>query len=316
MTGPLLVTGGTGLLGSAVRQAAPRAIVLSRGDGDLRDFGIVQRIFAELRPAKVLHLAAAVGGVKEHAASNSRFFEDNVLINASVLTVARQARVPKLVSLLSSCAFPMFEDRAATEHDLHTAAPYEGNGGYGYAKRMLDLHTCLAAREERLDWSTLTPVTMYGPHDSFDPQSGHVVGSLIHRCWEAKTRGTPYAVWGSGRAVRQFVFVRDVARLLLNSMDRSLGPTTTIVAPDEGITIKCLAEMIAQAMAYAGPIVFDGAQPEGVLIKRLRSTQFSAQFPGFQFTNLQAGLSETVRWFTNHREPTADELHIQPSLCP
>lgn len=85
--------------------------------------------------------------------------------------------------------------------------------------------------------------------------------------------------------------------------------------PDEGITIKTLAESIAQAMAYSGPILFDRTQPEGVLVKRLRSGHFTSQFPGFQFTGLQEGLTETVRWFVSHREQTADEGRVQPSLC-
>lgn len=315
MTGPLLVTGGTGLLGSAIREVYPHARFLSRADGDLRDIGAAHRIFSEIRPAKVLHLAARVGGVKDNAAHNSRFFEENALINTAVLAAARQARVPTVISLLSSCAFPLFKERPTTESDLQTALPYDGNAGYGYAKRMLDLHTRLAAAEEGMRWSTMTPVTMYGPNDSFDPERGHVVGSLIRRCWEAKTQGTPYTVWGSGRAVRQFLFVRDAARLVLDGLDRSLGPETTIVAPDEGITIKTLAESIAQAMNYTGPIVFDRNQPEGVLVKRLHSTKFSSQFPGFQFTPLQEGLTETVRWFMSHRAQMEGERHGEPSLC-
>jgi nucleoside-diphosphate-sugar epimerase len=112
------------------------------------------------------------------------------------------------------------------------------------------------------------------------------------------------------------VFVRDLVRLLLNAVDHPIGSTTTIVAPDEGITIKALAESIAQAMAYTGPIVFDSTQPEGVLVKRLSSTHFSSQFPTFRFTPLHTGLSETVQWFVSHYVPTADEHRHEPSLCP
>ncbi len=307
MTGPLVVTGGTGLVGSVIRQVVPHAVFLSSADGDLRDIGVADRLFSELRPCSVLHLAARVGGVKENAAHNAAFFEDNALINTVVLSAARRARVPKLISLLSSCAFPLFAERATTESDLQSSAPYQGNGGYGYAKRMLDVHTRLVATEEGFDWSSLTPVTMYGPHDSFDTESGHVVGSLIRRCWEAKSHGTPFNVWGSGHAVRQFVFVRDVARLLLERLEKPHGSATTIVAPDDGLTIKSLAESVAHALNYTGPIQFDPAQPEGVRVKRVRSATFAAQFPNFCFTPLQTGLSETVQWFVSHREL---------SLCP
>jgi GDP-L-fucose synthase len=199
----------------------------------------------------------------------------------------------------------MFSDRATTEEDLLAALPYDGNAGYGHAKRMLDLQTRMAAKEEGLAWTTLTPVTMYGPHDSFDSEHAHVVGSLIQRCWSAKTTGAPYVVWGSGRAVRQFVFARDVARVALDAIERPRESTTTIIAADAGITIQSLAEAIAGVMEYTGPILFDQNQPEGVLIKRLQSTCFASRFPGFQFTDLREGLTETVHWFVQRGSAAA-----------
>lgn len=315
MTGPLLVTGGTGLLGSAIRKIRPDAIFLSRADGDLRDRSIAHRLLEEIRPGQVLHLAGLVGGVKANAANNSRFFEDNALINTAVLSSARSLKIQRLVSLLSSCAFPLFAERATTEDDLQTAIPYDGNAGYGYAKRMLDLHTRLVANEEGWKWTTLTPVTMYGPQDSYDPEGGHVVGSLIRRCWSAKTSGTPYVVWGSGRAVRQFVFVDDVARIALDAIQRDLDSTTTIIAPDAGMTIQTLAETIASVMGYTGPIVFDRTQPEGVLVKRLHSRTFSSRFPDFRFTSLRAGLDTTIRWFVAQSTVGDKASHGIPPLC-
>lgn len=300
MTGPLLVTGGSGLLGSAIRKIRPDAIFLSRADGDLRDRSVAQRLLGEIRPAQVIHLAGLVGGVKANAANNCRFFEDNALINTAVLSAARTLRIQRLVSFLSSCAFPLFRNRATSEEDLQASLPYDGNAGYGYAKRMLDTHTRLVAQEEGWMWTTLTPVTLYGPQDSFDPESGHVVGSLIRRCWAAKTAGAPYVVWGSGRAVRQFVFVDDVAKIAVDTVQRNLDSVTTIIAPDAGITIHTLANTIARLMGYTGPIVFDRNQPEGVLVKRLHSMTFSSRYPDCRFTSLKHGLEATVRWFIEH----------------
>jgi|GEM_PF-560342 len=311
MTGPLLVTGGSGLLGSAVRELCPEAVFLTSADGDLRRHDVAKTLLEEIRPSKLLHLAGLVGGVKANAGQNSRFLEYNALINLSVLSAARELRIPRLVSILSSCAFPMFSDRATTEEDLLAALPYDGNAGYGHAKRMLDLHTRMAAKEEGLAWTTLTPVTMYGPHDSFDSERAHVVGSLIQRCWRAKTTGAPYVVWGSGRAVRQFVFARDVARVALDAIERPRESTTTIIAADSGITIRSLAEAIASVLEYTGPILFDQNQPEGVLIKRLQSTCFASRFPAFQFTDLRKGLTETVHWLVQ-RASAAETVGATP----
>ncbi|KAF4516286.1 hypothetical protein B566_EDAN000527 [Ephemera danica] len=310
MTGPLVVTGGTGLLGSAIRKIHPDAVFLSRADGDLRDRSVAQQLLEKIRPSHVIHLAGLVGGVKANAANNSRFFEENVQINAAVLSAARSLEIQSLVSVLSSCAFPLFVGRATTEDDLQSAFPYDGNAGYGYAKRMLDLHTRLVAKDTGWKWTTLTPVTLYGPQDSCDSESGHVVGALISRCWAAKLSGDPFVVWGSGRAVRQFVFVDDVAKIAVEAVQRGRDSTTTIIAPDEGITIQTLAETIASVLGYSGPIVFDRSQPEGVLVKRLHSMTFSERFPDCRFTSLRAGLEATVRWFRVAISMTRTQTHV------
>lgn len=306
MTGPLLVTGGSGLLGQAVRRLRPDALFLSTRDGDLRDRSVAERLMQDIRPSQILHLAGVVGGVKANAADNARFLEDNILINSAVLSAARRLQVPRLTTMLSSCAFPLYADRATTETDLQSAMPYAGNGGYAHAKRTLDLQVWLAAKETGLAWNSLTPVTMYGPHDSFDLESGHVVGALIRRCHDAQTHGTSFTVWGTGRAVRQFVYVDDVARLALHALAGDWGPGTTIVTPDEGISIAHLARTIGQVMDYPDSIIFDATQPEGVPVKRLLSTAFEKRFPGVQFTSLTDGLTETVRWFLRREQDQSD----------
>ena len=300
MTGPLLVTGGSGLLGQAVRRLNPDAVFLSSQDGDLRDRSVAERLLQSIRPGRILHLAGVVGGVKANAADNARFLEENALINTAVLSAARRLRVPRLTTMLSSCAFPFYTDRPTTEADLQSAVPYDGNAGYAHAKRTLALHIELASKEAGLSWNSLTPVTMYGPHDSFDLESGHVVGALIRRCHDAQTQGRAFTVWGNGQAIRQFAYVDDVAHLALKALEGSWGPGTTIVTPDEGISISHLAHTIGRVMGYTRPIVFDPTQPEGVPVKRLRSESFDDRFPGTRFTTLEEGLTATVQWFLNH----------------
>lgn len=307
MTGPLLVTGGTGLLGSAILALRPDAVCLSQADGDLRDRSHAERLFNDIRPGQVLHLAALVGGVQANAVRNGQFFEDNLLINTNVLAAARRMRVPRLVTALSSCAFSFYPDRPTAEADLHQGTPFDGNMGYASAKRMLNLHIHLASRDHGCAWTSLTPVSMYGPYDNFDLQDGHVVGSLIHRCWLAKHEKTPLVVWGSGEAIRQFVFVKDVARLMVSALTNESAPDTVIVAPDAGVTIRVLAQLIAKALRFNGPIQYDGSKPEGVRVKRLSSRSFQTRFKEFRFTDLEEGLQETVGWFeaTMEREKDA-----------
>lgn len=292
------------MLGRALRRLCPNAVFISSHECDLRDRGQVIRLFDRIRPTQIIHLAARLGGVKANAQWNVDLFESNLQINATVLSVARQCRIPRLIAVLSSCAFPLFDHRPSTESDLHAESPYAGNFGYAVAKRYLDLHVRLVAQEENLLWSSLTPVTMYGPHDNVDLDTGHVIGSLVHRCWLAKRDESELTVWGSGQAIRQFVYVDDIARLLLLTLDRDSTAETVIVAPDHGITIYSLAQSVARAMDYKGPIRFDTSQPEGVRVKRLQSGRFKQVFPGFSFTPFMEGLHATVDWFlsTQHQE--------------
>jgi GDP-L-fucose synthase len=295
--GPLLVTGGTGLLGHALRPLCPDAVFVSSHECDLRERRDVVKLFQDVRPSQVVHLAARVGGVKANAERNVELLESNAAINAAVLSVARECRVRRLIAVLSSCAFSLYEERPSTESDLHAELPYQANLGYGFAKRLLDVHVRLVAQDKGLSWTSIAPVTMYGPHDHFDPEAGHVIGALFQRCWHAKQTGQALTVWGSGEAVRQFVFVSDIARLLVAMLAHEPIAETVIVAPDGGLTIRALAEAVARAMQYEGPIRYDTSQPEGVRVKRLHSERFQKAFPTFTFTRLEDGLQETVRWF-------------------
>lgn len=306
MRAEILVTGGSGLLGNAVQKLLPGAFFADSKVCDLRDVGAVERLFETRRPAKVLHLAAVVGGVKSNAERNAEMFAQNVLINTNVLSTAQKHKVSRLVSVLSTCTFPP-SDRPCNEKDLHSGMPYEGNAGYGYSKRMLDVQTRLIAKDSGLRFSTVTPVTMFGPHDDWDPENGHVISALIRKCVAAKEEKSEFSVWGSGEAVRQFVYCEDVARVLVQELERFDGPGTMIVAPDRGITIQALAHRIAETVGFGGKIHFDRSKPEGQRVKVVESLCFGNRYPGFSFTPLEEGFRRTVAWFLEHRD--AAEAH-------
>ena len=301
----LLVTGAGGLLGSSLRKLCPTAVCVTRTDCDLRDLAQVTVLLGDMQPARVLHLAGRVGGVRSNADHNADLFTDNVLINTNVLSAAQRTGVSRLISVLASCAFAVIPDRPSTEEDLHVGMPYEGNLGYGCAKRMLDLHTKLLWQQYGCRFSTIAPVTMYGPNDNFDLEHGHVIGALIHKVIRAKERAEALVVWGSGQAIRQFVFVDDVARLLLRLVDSFSGPETVIIAPDPGLTIRELVDKLVGLAHFDGPVVFDLSKPEGVRVKQLGSQRFTERFPEFRFTPIEEGLAETVDWYVKHAAGTA-----------
>lgn len=290
----LLVTGGTGLLGTALKEFCPEATFVSSADYDLRDISQTKKMFQDVRPVVVFHLAAKVGGVKKNALYNADLMTENLQINSNVLSIAAQSGVQKLFSFLSSCAFATYPNRPSTENDLHIGMPFEGNQGYGWSKRVLDLHTQLISKQYHVAYSTITPVTMYGPGDNWDLDGGHVVASLIRKSLKAREDGTDLEIWGSGEAIRQFIFVKDVARFLLSSIDINKGSQTMIVAADGGISIKELASTIANVVGFQGRLLFDVNKPEGQKVKVLRSERFEKFFSNFQFTPLTQGLQETV----------------------
>lgn len=300
MSGKILVTGGGGLLGHALKELCPEAVYVTRRDADLTDIRQTRSLFETVKPEQVLHLAAQVGGVKKNAVANADLFSVNAQINTNVLSTAKECRVSRLVSVLSSCAFNIYTDRASTEDDLHGGMPFHGNLGYGYAKRMIDIQTRLLWEQSACRFSSVTPVTMYGPHDNWDPESDHVLGALIHKCRAAKERGGPLEVWGSGNAVRQFVYSRDVAQLLLRALKFFNGPETVILAADRGITIRELAAAVARSMDFRGEIIFDRSKPEGQLLRVMESRHFSENFSDFKFTPFEQGLRETVAWFNDN----------------
>ncbi len=297
MRSKILVTGSGGLLGYALKELLPEAVFVTSRDFDLVDICNVKRLFDEAKPAHVIHLAAKVGGVKKNASSNADLFTANIQINTNVLNVAQEHQVSRLISVLSSCAFPTYIEHPSTESDLHADMPFKGNLGYGYSKRMLDIQTKLLWEQYGSHFSTITPATMYGPNDNWDLESGHVVGSLVHKCYLAKQRSKPFTVWGSGNAVRQFVYSYDIAQLIIQALGVFNGPETLIVTPDSGNTIKDLVSVIAEAMDFTGEIIFDQMKPEGQLVRRLESRSFKDQFPNFHFTSLKQGLALTAAWF-------------------
>jgi len=302
MNRKILVTGGGGLLGSALKARCPEASYVTSRDFDLRRFDETEKMFHDMKPTHVIHLAANVGGVKKNAEENATLFSDNVMINANVLDLAARKGVKRLISILSSCCFQIYADRPSTEDDLHAGLPFAGNLGYGYAKRMLDIQSKLISEQFKLQFSTITPATMMGPHDNWDLESGHVVAAIIHRAFIAKQKNEPLTVWGSGNAVRQFIFSDDVARLLVSELDQFRGPENMIVTADEGITIRELVLMIAELMKFDGKIIFDKSKPEGQLKRVLKSNSFKQRYPDFHFTSMRNSLKSTIDWFLeNHK---------------
>ncbi len=183
----LLVTGGSGLLGSAFKKVSD-AKFPTRDAMDLKDRKEVFSYFYSFRPKTVIHLAGKVGGVKANTLQVSDFYSDNSLINNNIIDACVKYKIPKLVCCLSTCIYPdeKYATYPLTEDQLHNGPPHDSNFGYAYAKRMVDIQLKAANQQHGYEYISVIPNNMYGEHDNFDLENGHVIPSLIRKIWEAK----------------------------------------------------------------------------------------------------------------------------------
>lgn len=295
----VLVTGGRGLVGSALKATQPAGIAVeyaASGDADLRDGAATQALFERMRPTHVIHLAARVGGVKANMEQVGSFFLDNVLINANVLECARRTGVARLVSTLSSCIYPDGAPLPLNENDLHRGEPHGSNFGYAYAKRMLEVQSRAYRQQFGTDYICIIPNNLYGPDDNFDLESGHVIPAMIHKIHAAAQGGPPPVLWGDGSPLREFTFSHDLATALWWAIEHCREPLLNVGTSEE-VSIRRTAEVICDAVGYdAGKVVWDTSRPAGQLRKPMDTSRFRS-LSNQKFTPLVDGIRRTVDWY-------------------
>lgn len=300
------VTGGGGLVGSALRELVTNGTVedewlfTSSKEVDLLDYHQVESYVRRHRVDTVIHLAARVGGLYYNTQHNPDMFIDNTIMNINVARACHRCRVRKVISCLSTCVFPdrRRELGVLREEDLHEGPPHPSNSGYAYAKRGLDVigkaYNAMPGNGTR--FVTIIPTNVYGPHDTFDLARAHVIPGLINKCFTAKQTGGELWVWGKGEARRQFVYAPDLARVLLWAVD-NLHEERLIVAPDEEYTIADVVHRITEAFDFTGHVRFDGDYSEGQLQKTASNALVKRLCPWLEFTPLSMGLRETIDWY-------------------
>jgi GDP-L-fucose synthase len=218
-------------------------------------------------------------------------------MNTHVLEASRIHGVKRLICFLSTCVFPDPCAIPLVPEKLHLGPPHPSNYGYAYAKRMLAVQCQSYNEEYGTNFTPVIPCNIYGPHDNFNLEDGHVVPALIRKFWEAKSRNQPVTIWGSGRPLREFIYSHDVARLLSKLLDSYLLNYPIILSTGEEHSIKELVDAIAAAMEFTGEIVYDTTKPEGQFRKPSDNGPLRAMLPNFVFTPLQEGIQKTVKWF-------------------
>lgn len=309
MSKTILVTGGSGLVGHGLQSLSPeypqyRFVFASSRDVDLTDYPATKAYVSSIRPDAIIHLASNVGGLFKNMRQKVQMLEMNLLINYHVLRVAHELKVGKVISCLSTCIFPDKTTYPIDETMLHLGPPHTSNDAYAYAKRLLDIHS-RAYREQYGDnFVTVIPTNVYGPHDNYSLEDGHVVPALIHRCFLAKIAGKPFIVKGSGKSLRQFIHSQDLARIMLWVLEHYNEGEPLILAPDESaeISIADVARAIAQEFDYEHAMVFDTQASDGQYKKTASNAKLKRLYPEATFRSFAEGIRESVAWFKAHHE--------------
>lgn len=291
----ILVTGGTGLVGSALK-----ADIKIGSEFDLRSAEIARSVIATHNPTHIIHCAARVGGLGGNMNYKGEFYYDNIMINTNIIEAARELGVKNLVCFLSTCVFPDKIDYPLTENKIHLGEPHNSNYPYAYAKRMADIQIRAYREQYGLNYKCVIPTNIYGPNDNFSLSQGHVIPMLIHKCYLAKENNTDFVVWGSGKPLREFIHSEDVAKLtewILNYYDEN---EPIILTSSKEVEIKYIAKLIAEAMNFKGNLIFDITKPEGQFRKPSSNEKLRKYLPDFKFKSIEEGIKETVNWFVQN----------------
>jgi GDP-L-fucose synthase len=303
----IIITGGSGLLGSAFKKILPDALYPTHKELNLENYDDTHRYFdnfnefSESKIKAVIHLAGKVGGVKANTRYISDFYNTNSEINNNIIQSCIFTDVPKLICCLSTCIYPdeKYVNYPLTEDQLHNGPPHDSNFGYAYAKRMVDVQLKAANQQYSTEYISVIPNNMYGEHDNFDLENGHVIPSLIRKIWEAKINNKPsFEVWGDGEVYREFTYAEDIAKAIKFLLDNNYTGDPVNIGSTKEYKLKDVITLISKELEYNGDITYDNKKPKGQIRKPTSNKKFlDLGWKEETYTSLEVGIKKTCDWF-------------------
>lgn len=296
------MTGTSGLIGRALVEELEahgkhQAVPATSRDVDLTDFPATVAFFRTHRPAIVYHLAARVSGIMGNLRAQGEAYFDNARINANVIEASRLAGTTKVVAMGSAAIYSDIVHLPMREEDIWLGAPHGSEAGYAHAKRGMLAQLQAYQDQYGLDYAYCVSTNLFGPHDRFNEQRGHVLPSLISKFHRAATEGTGVTVWGSGTPRRDFLYSKDAARAMRLIGERFTGPIN--LATGTSVSIQDTAELIRSIADPAIEINWDRDKPDGQRLRDYDVTKLRAL--GFAPSlTLEAALAETYRWYSDN----------------
>jgi len=303
----ILITGGRGFLGSHTvdyfkEKGTENIITVSSKKFDLTKESEVQNLFKKFSDIDiVIHIAADIGGIKYSSMYPAKQFYNNTMMNTLVLHNSYLNKVKKFVGIGTVCEYPEVTPIPFTEDYVWNGYPVPTNDAYGLSKRGLLGQTIAYNKQYNYNAIHLLPINMYGPRDDFSLEDSHVIPALIIKLTEAKLKEiNSVEVWGSGKASREFVYVRDVAEAIYLATEKYNKPDPVNIGTGHEIKIKDLAHLIAELIGYDGDLIFDTNKPEGQMRRQLDTTKAKQIFGFTAKTSLKEGLEKTIKWYNKN----------------
>jgi GDP-L-fucose synthase len=316
MPGQIVVTGASGFFGRHTmhvlreRYGPERVTGVASRDFDLTDAQAVRRMFQERKPDILVHLAGYVGGIGANRAHPADFFYRNTLLMSLAFHAAAEFRIRKLVYTMGGCSYPATAVSPIGEDQMWQGYPQPDSAAYSGAKKMGIIASEAYRQQYGLNSVVMIPGNMYGEYDNFRTNESHVVPALIRRFAETKHRGENQIVcWGTGKAVRDFVYAGDVARTLPFFIEEYDSSQPVNISSGTTTSIRELAETVHRFTEFPGEIVWDASKPEGQLIKIFDVTRMKSLGLACD-TALEEGLRRTIGWFLRNYENAGDGLRL------
>ena len=299
------IAGHRGLVGSAIwrlleSQGFTNLLGTTSGEVDLRDRDATFAYFVRARPDVVIDAAAKVGGIMANSTYPADFLSDNLRIQVNVMDAAKDNGVERLLFLGSSCIYPRLAEQPIHESSLLTGPLEPTNDAYAIAKIAGILQVQANRRQHGRHWISAMPTNLYGPGDNFDPQGSHLLPGLVGRFHEAVvTKADHVVVWGTGTPRRELLHVDDLAEAALFLLERYDDDQTINVGVGEDVTIRELAEIVADVVGFEGDLVQDTTKPDGTPrklldVSRINALGWRARIP------LRDGIAATYAWYLEH----------------
>ncbi len=287
-----LVTGGSGLVGSAISarfKPSSKELNLLHDQNKIVEYLLMNNI------TEVIHCAGKIGGVLTNSENQASFLVDNTRMNMNLLEACRITRIKKVVCFASTCVFPAKAKYPLTVDQIQSGPPHHTNYGYAYAKRLM-IEQCRAYKDQYgYNYNVLIPCNIYGPNDNYNLYSSHIIPALIHKAYLAEKNETPLEVWGDGTPIREFVYSEDIANIAVKMLDYE-GGKPIIASPDEDYSIGDIAMAIADVYNIK-EIEFLTDRPNGIHKKPSDNSDLLEFIPDITFTSLEEGLNKSIEWF-------------------